>query len=34
MLSVLEMFKKQYNLGKLVVIADSGLLSKQNIEQL
>jgi transposase len=34
MLPVLEMFKKQYNLGKLVVIADSGLLSKQNIEQL
>ena len=34
MLPVLERFKTQYNLGKLVVIADSGLLSRQNIEQL
>jgi transposase len=33
-LPVLERFKTQYNLGKLVVIADSGLLSRQNIEQL
>lgn len=34
MLPVIETFKQQYGLGKLVVIADSGLLSKQNIEQL
>lgn len=34
MLPVIEAFKQQYGLGKLVVIADSGLLSKQNIEQL
>ncbi len=34
MLPVIEAFKQQYGLGKLVVIADSGLLSKQNMEQL
>lgn len=34
MLPVIEAFKQQYGLDKLVVIADSGLLSKQNIEQL
>lgn len=34
MLPVIEAFKQRYHLGKLVVIADSGLLSKQNIEQL
>jgi transposase len=34
MLPVIESFRQQYGLGKLVIIADSGLLSKQNIEQL
>lgn len=34
MLPLIEAFKQQFGLGKLVVIADSGLLSKQNIEQL
>ena len=33
-LPVVEAFRRQYALEKLVVIADSGLLSKQNIEQL
>ena len=33
-LPVLETFKKKYNLGQLVIIADSGLLSKANIEEL
>lgn len=34
MLPVIEAFKKKYHLEKLVVIADSGLLSNDNIEQL
>jgi transposase len=34
MLPVLEAFKKKYNLEQLVIIADSGLLSKSNIEEL
>jgi transposase len=34
MLPVLEAFKERYGLDKLVVIADSGLLSRQNIESL
>jgi transposase len=34
MLPVLEKFKSKYNLSKLVVVADSGLLSTQNITEL
>jgi transposase len=34
MLPVLEAFKQQYHLEKLVIIADAGLLSKANIEEL
>jgi transposase len=34
MLPVIETFKQRYGLDKLVVISDSGLLSKQNIEEL
>ena len=34
MLPVIDGFKKKYKLDKLVVIADSGLLSNENIEQL
>jgi transposase len=34
MLPVLEMFKSKYNLTKLVIVADSGLLSTQNITEL
>ena len=34
MLPVIEAFKKKYNLDKLVVVADSGLLSNENIQQL
>jgi transposase len=34
MLPVIEAFRKKYALQKLVVIADAGLLSKENIEQL
>lgn len=34
MIPVLEAFEKRYELGKLVVVADSGMLSKANIEQL
>jgi transposase len=34
MLPVIEGFTAKYGLGKLVVIADSGLLSKENIEEL
>jgi transposase len=34
MLPVLERFKNKYNLDKLVIVADSGLLSSKNIEQL
>jgi len=34
MLPVLEAFKQKYDLDKLVIIADSGLLSSQNIQEL
>jgi transposase len=34
MLPVIEAFKQKYNLDKLIIIADAGLLSKQNIEEL
>lgn len=34
MIPVIEAFKKRYQLGKLVVIADSGLLSKKNVRAL
>jgi transposase len=34
MLPVLDAFKGKYNLDKLVIVADSGLLSNQNIKQL
>jgi transposase len=34
MLPVLETFKKKYNLNRLIIIADSGLLSSQNITKL
>ena len=34
MLPVLESFKQRYKLKKLVIIADSGLLSNKNIEEL
>ena len=34
LIPVLEHFKRRYNPGKLVVVADAGLLSKNNIEQL
>jgi transposase len=34
MLPVLEAFKKKYNLNKLVIIADAGLLSGANIDEL
>lgn len=34
MLPVIKAFKKKYNLDKLVVVADSGLLSNENIQQL
>lgn len=34
MLPVVEAFKSKYNLGRLVIIADSGLLSSANIEEL
>jgi transposase len=34
MLPIIEAFKRNYNLEKLVVIADSGLLSNDNIQQL
>lgn len=34
MIPVIEGFRKRYKLGKLVVVADSGLLSKDNIAQL
>ncbi len=34
MLPVVERFKKKYKIDKLVIIADSGLLSNQNIEKL
>lgn len=34
MLPVVEAFKKKYKLAKLIIIADSGLLSQKNIEEL
>jgi transposase len=34
MLPVIEAFKSRYNLDKLVIVADSGLLSADNIQQL
>lgn len=34
MLPVVEAFKTKYNLGQLVIIADSGLMSKSNVEEL
>lgn len=34
MLPIIDAFKKKYDLEKLVVIADSGLLSKLNVEEL
>jgi transposase len=34
MLPVIDAFKQRYNLGKLVIVADSGLLSRQNIKDL
>lgn len=34
MLPVIDGFKRRYNLEKLVIVADSGLLSNQNIEEL
>jgi transposase len=34
MLPVIDKFSKKYGIGKLVVIADAGLLSRSNIEQL
>jgi transposase len=34
MLPVIDAFKRKYNLDKLVVIADSGLLSNDNIQEL
>ena len=34
MLPVIEAFKKKYSLDKLVVVADSGLLSNENIQML
>ena len=34
MLPILDKFKKRYNLEKLIIIADSGLLSNKNIQEL
>ena len=34
MLPVVDLFKQRFNLKELIVVADSGLLSKDNIEQL
>ena len=34
MIPIIESFKTKYNLGKLVIVADSGLLSNQNISDL
>lgn len=34
MLPVIEAFKKRYQLEKLIIVADSGLLSKDNLEKL
>lgn len=34
MLSVVEAFRKKYNIEELVVVADAGLMSKENIKEL
>jgi transposase len=34
MLPIINAFKEKYKLGKLVIVADAGLLSKENINQL
>lgn len=34
MLPIVDTFKQKYKLGKIVIIADAGLLSNENIEQL
>ncbi len=34
MLSVLDAFRKKYNIEQLVVVADAGLMSKENISEL
>ncbi|MFI0429528.1 IS1634 family transposase, partial [Mariniflexile sp. HMF6888] len=34
MLPIINDFREKYNLEKLVVVADSGLLSKANIDEL
>lgn len=34
MLPIINGFKRKYNLNKLIIVADSGLLSKSNIEEL
>jgi transposase len=34
MLPVIDRFKDKYNIDKLIIIADSGLLSSQNITEL
>lgn len=34
MLPVIDAFKKKYNLGQLIVVADAGLLSNRNMEEL
>ena len=34
MLPIIDAFKKKYNLDKLIITADSGLLSKQNVSEL
>lgn len=34
MLSVVETFKKKYEIEQLIVVADAGLMSKQNIQEL
>ena len=34
LIPVVEVFKKKYNLPSLIIIADAGLLSKENIEKL
>lgn len=34
LIPVVEVFKKKYNLHSLIIIADAGLLSKENIEKL
>jgi len=34
MLPVVEAFKKRYHLGRLMIVADAGLLSNKNIEEL